>query len=184
MVISALAKEKTMRIILLAIAFVSVFLQIPARFCLAEDPATSEEQPMHQRIYFLQHRLLPKWTYQSEGMFFDDLMQNRTQKLMAAASDIVGEAFAREISFRSFPEAKGVLITFSPPKEIPECFFVYIAKKGDGFKFYTYEKTLDLGKSGDKGVIGEWKADGAHGNLGPRKYDDPDSFVRELQESK
>lgn len=26
-----------------------------------------------QKIYFLQHRLLPEWTYESDGRFFDDL---------------------------------------------------------------------------------------------------------------
>jgi hypothetical protein len=178
-----LTKEDVMRRFMISILFVPALLQIAVCLCLAED-ITSEKYTMQEKINYFQHRLLPKWTHGSTGNFFDDLVNARLGKLEAAASEIVGEEYARKMSVRNYSEAKGVLITFSPPTQPSECFFVYIVNKGDRFRFFTYEKTLDPSGSGDKGVIGEWKSDGAHGNLGPRKYDDPDTFVRELQELK
>lgn len=172
-----------MRRFMISVLIVPFLLQIAVCVSLAED-ITSEKYTIQEKIQYFQHQLLPKWTHQSTGMFFDDLVNARLGKIEGAASEIVGEAFARKMSIRNYSEAKGVLITFSPPSQPPECFFIYIVKKGDRFRFFTYEKTLDQAGSGDKGVIGEWKSDGAHGNLGPRKYDDPDNFVREIQNLK
>jgi hypothetical protein len=114
-------------------------------------------------------------------VFFDDLMRGNTGRLTEAATKNVGEEFSRKIQIRKYPEAKGVLLVFQPPNEPPECFFIYIIKTKDGFKFYTYEKSADIFGEGDKGVVGEWSADGTHSNLGSRKYDDFDSFVTEVQ---
>ena len=172
-----------MRIIITTITLLSVFFQIAECLCIAEDTVSSEKPSIHQQIYYFQHRLLPKWTHESKGMFFNDLMHDHTEKLVAAASEIVGKEFSRKISIQKYAEAKGVLLTFPQPKEPTECFFIYIVKTGDGFRFYTYEKTEDLFGSGDKGVVGEWSADRTHSNFGSRKYDDADSFVAELQKS-
>ena len=43
---------------------------------------------------------------------------------------------------------------------------------------------MDLFGSGDKGVVGAWSADGKHSNFGPRKYDDAESFVTDLQKTR
>jgi hypothetical protein len=108
-------------------------------------------------------------------------MHDRPDRLLKGASEMVGEEFSAKISVRKFVEADGVLLTFSPPNEPYQCFFIYIAKTEDGFRFYTYENSLDLFGSGDKAVIGEWSPDGKHGNYGPRKYVNADSFVTEVQ---
>lgn len=150
----------------------------------AENSASSKEVTMGQRIYYFQHRLLPKWTHESNGMFFHDLMNGHFERLIAAAKNIVGEEFAKQIEVQKYAEAGGVLIRFPRPTVAPECFFVYIVKTESGFRFHTYEKTVDLYGSGDKGVVGEWSADGKHLNFGPRKYEDSDSFVSELQSGK
>jgi hypothetical protein len=146
------------------------------------DPVSSDNASIHQKIYQFQHRLLPKWIHESKGAFFDDLMQGKTGRFIEAATKIVGEEFAKEIRIRKYHEAKGVLLVFQPPNEPPECSFIYIVKADDGFRFFTYEKSADIFREGDKGVVGEWTADGTHLNIGSRKYDDADSFVSELQE--
>ena len=168
---------KTITIVL----FLSVFLQVTECFCIADDNISSEKASIHSKIYYFQHRLLPQWTHESKGAFFDDLMHDHPDKLMKAASEIVGEEFSRKLLVRKYNDFNGVLLTFQTPNEPPECFFIYIVKAKDGFKLYTYEKTTDLFGSGDKGVVGAWSADGKHSNLGPRKYDEADSFVTELQ---
>jgi hypothetical protein len=149
--------------------------------CLA-DSVSAGKSSMHQKIYQFQHRLLPKWTHDSKGVFFYDLMSGNTGRLIVAAERIVGEEFSKKIEIRKYPEAKGVLLIFPAPNEPPECFFIYIAKAKDGFRFFTYEKSADIFGDDDKGVVGEWTADGTHLNIGSRKYDDADSFVSELQE--
>ncbi len=161
--------------------FLCAFLQVTACLCIADESTSSEKVSIHDKIYYLQHRLLPQWTHESKGAFFDDLMHDHPEKLLKAASEIVGEEFSRRLLVRKYNEFNGVLLTFQTPNEPPECYFIYIVKAKDGFKFYTYEKTMDLFGSGDKGVVGAWSADGKHSNFGPRKYDDADSFVTELQ---
>jgi hypothetical protein len=136
---------------------------------------------LHDRIYFFEHRLLPRWTHGTNGAFFDELMTDRTEKLIAAATETVGEEFARGITIRKFPERKAVFLSFPKPKAPPGCFFVYIAWAENGFQYYTYEKTFDIAQVGNKGVVGVWSADGKHGNEGPRKYEDADSFLTEMQ---
>jgi len=163
--------------------FLSISFQTTECLCKPESAVSPEKPSMHQRIYSFQHRLLPKWTHESKGVFFDDLMQGNTGKLMEAAAKMVGEDFSKKIEIWKYPEAKGVLLVFPTPNETLECFFIYIVKTKDGFRFYTYEKTSDLFGDGDKGVVGEWTANGRHNNFDSRKYDDVESFVTELQKS-
>lgn len=77
---------------------------------------------------------------------------------------------------------------FSPSFEIalnkaPECFFVYITKTGDSYRYITLEKTLDIFEHGNKSVVGEWTAEKIHSNHGSRKYDDAESFLAEMRTS-
>jgi hypothetical protein len=165
------------------VLFLFVFLQVTEYFCIADDSISSKEASIHEKIYYFQHLLLPQWTFESKGAFFDDLMHDHPDTLIKAASEIVGEEFSQKLSVRKYNEFNGVLLTFQTPNETPECYFIYIVKEKDGFKLYTYEKTMDLFGSGNKGVVGGWSADGKHSNFGPRKYDDADSFITELQKT-
>lgn len=150
---------------------------------LAEEPA--KEPTMKERIYFFQHRLIPQWTQQSEGAFFNDLNSGKSEKLIDAATKIVSPAFAAAISIQKYPDENGILIKFAAPVETPQCYYAYIhkSKSGDKFSLYTYEKTLDLLKEGNKGVVGLWSAEGGHSNFGARTYEDQESFVSEVQKA-
>ena len=151
--------------------------------CLAQEPA--KEPTMKDRIYFFQHRLIPQWTHQSEGAFFNDLNSGKSEKLIEAATKIVSPEFAAAISIKKYPDENGVLIKFAAPVEVPQCYFIFIYKDKNSSKFslYAYEKTHDLLKEGNKGVVGQWSAEGGHSNLGARTYEDPESFVSEVQKA-
>jgi hypothetical protein len=172
--------SKTTRIFLLLL----LSFQASATYSAGEESVPPKEITIHQKIYNFQHRLLPRWTHQSGGAFFNDLVQDRPEILLMAATEMVGEEFARNISIKKYKDPEAVLLTFPPPKESPACYFIYIAKTKDGFEFYTYEKTVDLFKKGDKGVVGEWSANKGHLNFGPRKYEDAESFVQERRQVK
>ena len=149
--------------------------------CLGEEPA--KEPTMKDRIYFFQHSLIPQWTHQSDGAFFNDLNSGKSGKLLDAATKIVSPEFAAAISTKNYPDANGVLLKFAAPVEPPQCYYIYIQKDKNGTKFslYAYEKTHDLLKEGNKGVVGQWSAEGGHGNFGARTYEDAESFVTEVQ---
>jgi len=151
--------------------------------CLGEEPA--KEPTMKDRIYFFQHRLIPQWTHQSDGVFFNDLNSGKSEKVIEAATKIVSPAFAAAISIKRYPDENGVLIKFAAPLEVPQCYFIFIYKDKSSNKFslYAYEKTHDLLKEGHKGVVGQWSAEGGYSNLGARAYEDPESFVSEVQKA-
>ena len=170
-----------MRFTKITVLCLFVFFNVAACLCFAEDNISSDKTSVHQNIYYFQHRLLPKWTFESQGAFFDDLMNGNLDKLIQAASEIVGDDFSQRIIIKKYDESNGVLLTFPAPQEPPECFFIYIFKRKDGFRFYTYENTIDLFGSGVKGAVCEWSEDRTHKNWGSRNYNDSDSFVSELQ---
>lgn len=165
------------------VLFVFVFMKMTVSLGVAGDSVFSESDSMHDKIYMFENRILPKWTHESKGEFFDDLINGRHEKLIRAAGEIVGEEFSKKMTIQAYPKDNGILITFPTPDKPRECFFIYISKVNDGYRFFTYEKTFDsLGPDG-KGVVGEWTAAKAHVKLGSRKYDDADSFVAEMQKS-
>jgi hypothetical protein len=169
----------TLKVVLVLLAMIQIGWLISAE-CIE---GASTEPTMHDRIYFFEHRLLPQWTHKTKGAFFDDLMNDRTEKMKSAAVEIVGEEFWKGITIRKFNERKAVLLIFPIPKETPEYYFVYIASTENGYKYFTYEKTFDLQGTGNKGVVGAWSMDGSHINMGARKYEDVDSFISEIEKS-
>jgi len=170
-------KFKLAKIVVIYIAFYLI-----AYKCYAQEEP-SQESTEHQRIYHFQHKLIPQWTHETHGHFFGDLSNGEIQQLLDFAAEIVSSDFSRGISVKTYPEHSGILITFPPPKEPPECYFIYIKRSIDGpnFNLYTYELTQDFFNMGSKGVVGSWSKDGGHGNFGPRTYEDEDSFVNEMQ---
>jgi hypothetical protein len=93
--------------------------------CLAQAEPPRQLKP-NQKIYLLQHRLIPEWTHRSNGAFFDDLSSGRHQRLLDLAAEVVSPEFAGGISIQTYPEADGLLITFPAPVEPPQCYFIYI----------------------------------------------------------
>lgn len=143
---------------------------------------TNESQaiPLSKKVYFFQHKVLPEWTFTTEGRFYTDLLKNDLTKLKQAAMEIVSADYAAELKSKVINK-NAVLITFPTPKMFPNCFYVLIKKNQQGFAFYTYEKTMSLGKEDKvKGVVGTWSEEGAHGNLGGRAYTSENDFVDDI----
>jgi len=76
----------------------------------------------------------------------------------------------------------GVVISFAPPAETTECFFVFVAKRGEGFRYITFEKSEDILNEGLKTCIGEWTADGNHLNFGFLKEETEAAFLQRVSE--
>ncbi len=146
----------------------------------AADEKSQAEPTLHQKIYYFEHSLLPKWTHNSSGHFFADLSHGALDKLVQAAGQIVGPEYAQQLTVRTLPGNTQVLITFAPPDDIPLCYFVLIEKQGDTYRYLTLEKTEDFMNDGTKTVVGEWDPQGAHRNMGMRKYVDADHFIAEV----
>ncbi|MGQ8364806.1 hypothetical protein [Glaciecola sp. 1036] len=137
--------------------------------------------PESERVYFFQHRILPEWTFTTEGLFFEDLIRGEFSKLKQAATDIVSKDFAENLDVLQIPTKDAVLITFPEPRGLTNCFFVIIQRTNNSFSYYTYEKTMSFGDDDHfKGVVGTWSSEGSHGNLGPRTYTSPANFIEDV----
>lgn len=142
----------------------------------AENKASGRHPTLHDKVYHFEHRLLPGWTYKSQGEFFTDLQKGQWERMKAAAKEIVGQDFADQLVVKTVSDSR-VLIGFAKPKEMAECYFVLIVKEGESFRFFTLELTEDLFGDGSKTVVGGWSEDGGHSNFGSRKYDDQHHFL-------
>lgn len=142
---------------------------------------SQEEPSLSQRIYFFQHRLIPKWTLETEGRFFDDLVAGNLDKLRDSAREIVSIEYGDKVTSEAIDGHDAVLISFPTPLEAPHCFYVVILKEGLSYSYYTYEKTLSLMENDPViGVVGSWSKDGTHVNLGPRTYRDSATFIKDV----
>jgi hypothetical protein len=140
-------------------------------------PSVTPESAKNQEVYAFQHRVLPKWTHRSDGAFYEALQKGVPQQLVATATKMVGENFAKHIAVENTTQPEGVLITFEKPSEVPHCYFAFITKTADGFRYITLEKAMDITEDGTKSVICEWTADGAHRNYGFGKFTDSKTFL-------
>lgn len=141
--------------------------------------AENEDVPKSDGIYYFQHQLLPKWTFNSEGEFFSDLHSGEIQFLEAVATDIVSSDYARELSV-NVVDSHTVLITFPEPKTFPHCYYALVIQRESGYEYITYEKTMTLGDDAVVGVVGGWSAQGTHQNLGARTYSSAQDFVYDV----
>jgi len=64
----------TMKKIITVIFFLTIINLNLYQVCNAEESKVSDEPTTHDKIYFFQHTLLPKWTHNSNGRFFDEFM--------------------------------------------------------------------------------------------------------------
>jgi len=147
------------------------------------DEPTKEEPSDGRKIYAFQHRLLPRWTHGSKGAFYRDLRAGKKERLIEAAEEFVGKEFAQGIVVRALPDAPQVLIEFPKPDRMPNCYFALVIEKESGFRYVTLELTAP-GDERVKTFVGEWTAEGAHLNFGPRDYTDSDSFLKEFAPKK
>ncbi|MGJ8694534.1 MAG: hypothetical protein ACSHW0_18900 [Thalassotalea sp.] len=145
---------------------------------IAAKPDRLEEIPLAKKIYFLQHKILPEWTFTSDGEFYADLLQGDLTRIKAAASEVVSPSYALAIKSEVIAGNPAVLITFEQPKTPANCFYVIVQKSQDGFNFYTYEKTMNFDTGNAVvGVVGAWSADGSHSNFGGRTYTQASDFI-------
>lgn len=172
-----------MRYLLIIIFLISLLIFV-AEKKTREKSESNENQKIEQkelslndRIYFYQHKLLPKWTFESNGAFYKDIKKRNLVKLKSAAEEIISSEYANNITAKTIAEHNGVLITFPKPSFYGECFFVFIREVDNRFLYVTYEKTRDIANKGFIGVVSNWTPDGNHRNHGPRNYSNPDNFL-------
>jgi len=150
------------------------------------DPAVAAAKAQHGKIYQLQHQLVPNWVHKSSGAFYTALVIGDLARLREVASELVSPDYAAGIKVTAYPALEGVLIEYPAPLTPPLCYFAFVranSKSSSGYEIYTYEKTMTFpGMDPIYGVVGNWSADGnRHSNLGGRKYQDAESFVRDLK---
>lgn len=153
--------------------------QAPAAKTSPVEAQTQTTPPLAKRIYYFQHRLLPKWTFNSKGEFYQDLKKGDLSQLKSAATEIVNEQFSDSIVVKNLLENNAVLLTFPVPEDTPNCYFVLIQKTNEDYVYKTYEKTIDFG-DGTIGVVGSWTEDGKHHNFGTRRYLSAERFLADV----
>jgi hypothetical protein len=141
----------------------------------------NEEVPTSKKIYFFQHKILPEWTFTTEGKFYADLLRGDLAHLKLAATEVISNEYANGISSEVINDSGAILIKFPKPKAMANCYFVLILKNKEEFSFYTYEKTMNFGDDDPViGVVGSWSPEGSHGNLGGRTYSKSSDFVSDI----
>jgi len=159
----------------------TVLILLLAGCSTTQKASMADKTPQSKQIYYLQHRVMPQWTFESNNALFSDLQRGDLSRLRKVATELISSRYAKGISVTALPKHDAVLVTFPTPKIFPNCYYVVIAKHADGFSFYTYEKTMKLSSDDTVvGVVGTWSPDGSHGNKGPRTYHSADEFVGEL----
>ncbi len=141
-------------------------------------PAATEEPTPHQKLYYFEHRLLPKWAHRTQGAFFEDLRAGRVDRLQEAARAIVGPEYAGALVVEAVPVPTGVLLTFAAPAERGDCYFAFVAKVGEGYRYFTYEKAMSVTGEAIEACIGEWGEDGGHRNFGFRNDKAREEFLK------
>ena len=148
----------------------------------ASNQTQSNEIPFSRRVYFLQHKVIPKWLFDSDGTFYREIKAGNIDGFVLRAADIVGQHYANEVVFTPIDGNDAVLITFPEPTSAANCFFALLQRDNNVFTYTTYEKSIDLFGLGDEivGVVGGWNAEGGHENFGPRGYKTSTEFVNDI----
>ena len=145
-------------------------------------PAAAEEPTPHQKLYYFEHRLLPKWAHRTQGDFFADLVAGRVERLQAVAREIVGPEYAAALTVETVAVPAGVLVLFAEPAERGDCYFAFIAKVGEGYRYFTYEKAMSITGEAIEACIGEWDEDVGHRNFGFRNTKALEVFLKAVGE--
>lgn len=143
-------------------------------------PAAPQALPRERKIYAFEHRVLPRITHNSRGAFYSDLSRGLPPALVDLAVEVVDERFAKSLVVTPTEKPRGVLIAFEAPREMTHCYFAFLTRSGDTCRYFTLEKTLDLGGDGTKTMFCEWNSEGGHRNYGARSYTDSASFLADL----
>ena len=159
--------------------------QTPTKMQAKPESAESRSLLFTKNVYFFQHKILPEWTFTTNGGFYLDLLHGELSRLKLAATAVVAKEYADAISIEVLNKGEAVLIKFPEPKAIANCFYVLIQKADDEYKFFTYEKTMAFGDDDPvKGMVGQWSVQGNHANLGGRTYLNSSDFIRDILKAK
>jgi len=136
-----------------------------------------KKESRHDKIYMLQHRVLPRITFNTGGEFYKRLAEGNTEPTKKAISGAVDEKFAKAVTFKKLDGHEAVLITFPKPEKAPQCYYVIIEKTENSFRYVTLEMAEDILGAGTKTMVCEWAGGTQHLNFGSRKYTDAQSFM-------
>ncbi|NTU97188.1 MAG: hypothetical protein HGA62_05140 [Chlorobiaceae bacterium] len=134
-------------------------------------------------IYTLHHAVIPGILFSDKGaMFFGDLTSGNNAPFHQIVEGPLGKDYASGMKIipEHYPDFDIVLISFPVPVEEPHNVHAALVKKNGTFRYITLEKGNDVGNLGTKTFMCEWSADHNHKNYGARKYDDLESFRKEL----
>jgi len=163
----------------LALALVFILASVLTAVA-TESPSEAKPPTSHQKIYAFEHRVMPRWTHQTKGAFYEDMRKGLPVRLVDAAREIAGDEFANHIKVSNVATPEGVLVAFHEPEDAPLCFFVFIMKTEEGFRYLTLEKSIDITGDGTTSALCEWSYDGRHMNFGPRTYTDSKKFLVDI----
>lgn len=166
------------------ILMISISLLSPDIFGKEEPISKEETVSRHDNVYTLQHKLIPKLLFETDGKFFADLKNGSKSKLLDIAEEQVDSTFSQALKIKPVKGKTAYSITFQNPAEPPECYHVLLIKSDNVFLYYTLEKGLDLFGQDTPSVLCQWTSDGKHLNLGTRDYDDLKSFVDDVMKKK
>ena len=165
--------------LLIIVVFLSACNSTPKQE-VSSTTTQNEEVPTSKKVYFFQHKILPEWTFSTDGKFYEDLLKGDLSHLKLAATEVISNDYANGISSEII-NSDAILIKFPQPQAMANCFFVLITKAKGKFNFHTYEKTIKFGSDDPViGVVGSWSSEGNHGNLGGRTYSKASDFVSDV----
>ncbi|MDM8564824.1 hypothetical protein QUF74_04145 [Candidatus Halobeggiatoa sp. HSG11] len=128
--------------------------------------------------------MITGWVFESGDTFYNDLREGNVERLYSAAESIISQEYSDQIVIIPIKDTSAVLILFPEPKLMPNCFFAMVIKNDNGYRYITYERTMDTTDSGFVGVVGEWNAKKNHINHGSRTYKKSSEFVAEVLDNK
>jgi len=144
--------------------------------------ATKSKSEREDKIYYLQHRLLPKYIFDNRDLY-EALAAKKVAKFLEVVGKVVDKKYANNLHIEHIASKNAVLITFPAPTKSPLCYFAFIQKFRDGFSYYVYEKVDNILGGDVVGVVGAWSENKEHFNFGLRNYKDSKSFINDLTAS-
>ena len=150
--------------------------------CTPQTIKSSQNQEESRQVYILQHKIIPKLLYDNEISFYKDLSQGDEQKFRQLVTKVIDQNYSTALQIKKVLPFNGILLTFPEPQTMPHCYYALIAKTKEGYFYFTYEKTFQLGGDDVVGVVGAWTKEGNHMNFGPRTYHyNEDQFLADIQ---
>jgi hypothetical protein len=153
---------------------------------MGEEPSVSAiriDSNTNQTIYTLQYAIIPGILFSENGpRFFNDLYTGNTKPFLDIVEGPLGKSYASGIKFTPI-QKNGydlVLLSFPEPRFQLLCVHAALIKQNGKYRYITLEEPEASGKNGTKAFMGEWTVDSQHKNYGPKKYDDTESFLNDV----